>query len=215
MGIFLNLLYPRKCVLCQRILSRNEESLCHTCRSQIQPRPMGKHKLPHIARWYALWEYQEPVPESIHRFKFRMRQSYAQEYAKLLAEELEALDFPEPDMISWVPISKKRRSSRGYDQAQLLAKSLSEEVDIPWVRTLHKIVNNPPQSTIRGDAQRRANVLGAYRVADADQIKDKKILLLDDVLTTGATAGECARMLLTAGAKEVALVTVAAVPRMK
>ena len=196
MGIFLNLLYPRKCVLCQRILSRKEESLCHTCRSQIQPRPMGKHKLP-------------------HRFKFRMRQSYAQEYAKLLAEELEALDFPEPDMISWVPISKKRCRSRGYDQAQLLAKSLSEEVDIPWVRTLHKIVNNPPQSTIRGDAQRRANVLGAYRVADANQIKDKKILLLDDVLTTGATAGECARMLLTAGAKEVALVTVAAVPRMK
>ncbi len=215
MGIFLNLLFPRKCVLCQRILSREEESLCHTCRVEIQPRPMGKHKLPHIARWYALWEYQDQVPESIHRFKFRMRQSYAGEYAKLLADQLEDLEFPEPDMISWVPISKKRRSSRGYDQARLLSKSIAEEVDIPWVRALDKIVDNPPQSTIRGDAQRRANVLGAYRVVDAELVRDKKILLIDDVLTTGATAGECARVLLTAGAKEVSLVTVAAVPRMK
>ena len=215
MGIFLNLLFPRKCVLCQRILSREEESLCHACRAELQPRPMGKHKLPHIARWYALWEYQDKVPESIHRFKFRMRQSYAEEYAKLLADELEALEFPEPDLICWVPISKKRRRSRGYDQAQLLAKSLSEEVDIPWMRALDKTVDNPPQSTIRGDAQRRANVLGAYRVANADEVRHKKILLIDDVLTTGATAGECARVLLTAGAKEVSLVTMAAVPRMK
>ncbi len=215
MGIFLNLLFPRKCVLCQRILSREEDSLCHTCRVEIQPRPMGKQKLPHIARWYALWEYQDQVPESIHRFKFRMRQSYAGEYAKLLADQLEDLEFPEPDMISWVPISKKRRRSRGYDQARLLSKSIAEEVDIPWVRALDKIVDNPPQSTIRGDAQRRANVLGAYRVVDAELVRDKKILLIDDVLTTGSTAGECARVLLTAGAKEVSLVTVAAVPRMK
>lgn len=215
MGVFANLLFPRKCVLCQKVLSRHEESLCDACCAEMQPRPMGKQKLKYIARWYALWEYQDKVPESIHRFKFGTRQSYAAEYAKLLADELDALEFPEPDLISWVPISKHRRRSRGYDQAQLLAKSLSDEVDIPWAKTLVKTVDNPPQSTIRGDAQRRANVLGAYRAADAEQVQNKKILLVDDVLTTGATAGECARVLLTAGAKEVSLVTVAAVPRMK
>lgn len=215
MGIFLDLLFPRKCVLCQRILSRREESLCAACRAEIEPRPMGKHKLPHIARWYALWDYEGKVPESIHRFKFRAHPGYAQEYAKLLAQQLEDLEFPEPDYISWVPISAKRRRNRGYDQAQLLAKHLSNEVDIPFVRVLNKTVNNPPQSTIRGEAQRRANVLGAYSIDDPEYVIGKKLLLLDDVLTTGATAGECARVLLTAGAREVALVTVGAVPRIK
>ena len=71
------------------------------------------------------------------------------------------------------------------------------------VRLLRKKRNNPPQSGITGQAERRANVLGVYGVTDADALKGKRILLLDDIITTGATAGECARMLLTAGAEEV------------
>ena len=215
MGMLLNLLFPRKCVLCQRVLTRREESVCCACGCEIQPRTMGKHKLPYIARWYSLWDYQGNVPESIHRFKFRSCQSYAAEYAKLLAEQLEALEFPDQDCISWVPISRHRRSIRGYDQARLLAESLSKEVEIPCVNTLKKIVDNPPQSGMKGEAERRANVLGAYMIRDSEIVKGKRVLILDDVVTTGSTASECARVLLTAGAKEVSLVTVAAVPRMK
>ena len=74
---------------------------------------------------------------------------------------------------------------------------------------LRKIRNAPPQSGISGDAARRANVLGAYRVTDPDALRDKRILLLDDVITTGATASECARVLLTAGAKSVNCAAVA------
>ena len=68
---------------------------------------------------------------------------------------------------------------------------------------LHKIRHNRPQSGIIGDAQRRANVLGVYRVENPELLQGKKVLLLDDIVTTGATAGECARVLLTAGAKEI------------
>ena len=71
------------------------------------------------------------------------------------------------------------------------------------VRTLKKVRNNPAQSRIAGVAQRKANVLGVYRAVCPEIIKGKRILLLDDIITTGATAGECARVLLTAGAKEV------------
>ena len=71
------------------------------------------------------------------------------------------------------------------------------------VRTLQKVRHNRPQSGISGQAKRRANVLGAYRITDPQQLRGKRVLLLDDVITTGATAGECARVLLTAGAKEV------------
>jgi predicted amidophosphoribosyltransferase len=70
--------------------------------------------------------------------------------------------------------------------------------------------NNPPQSGINGAAARRANVLGVYRAVQQEQISGKRILLLDDILTTGATAGECARVLLTAGAKEIHCGVVAA-----
>ena len=68
---------------------------------------------------------------------------------------------------------------------------------------MKKIRHNRPQSGIVGDAQRRANVLGAYRVENPELLRGKRIILLDDIITTGATAGECARVLLTAGAKEV------------
>ena len=74
---------------------------------------------------------------------------------------------------------------------------------------MKKIRHNRPQSGIQGDAQRRANVLGAYKVIDPSVVVGKRILLLDDIVTTGATAGEVARILLTAGAKEVHLGAVA------
>ena len=78
------------------------------------------------------------------------------------------------------------------------------------VRCLKKIRNNRPQSTVTGQAQRRANVLNAYRAIKPEQFQGKRVLLLDDIITTGATASEAARVLLTAGAKEVCFAAVAA-----
>ena len=106
-------------------------------------------------------------------------------------------------MLTWVPVSRLRRITRGYDQVELLAKAVGRELNIEAQPTLKKIRHNRRQSSISSAAQRKANVLGAYRVISPEVLHGKRILLLDDVLTTGATAGECARMLLTAGAKEV------------
>ena len=107
------------------------------------------------------------------------------------------------DLITWVPTSGLRCFTRGYDQAKLLANATGQELGQPPVRTLRKIRHNRPQSGINGQAQRCANVKNVYRVTDPQKVCGKRILLLDDVITTGATAGECARVLLTAGAKEV------------
>ena len=76
-------------------------------------------------------------------------------------------------------------------------------MNVPPVKTLQKIRNTPPQSRIGDAARRRANVLGAYRAVDPKNFRGKRVLRLDDIITTGATASECARVLLTAGAKEV------------
>ena len=123
---------------------------------------------------------------------------------KLLQSEL-----PEFDLVTWVPISRLRRFRRGYDQGELLARALSRELDICCLPALKKIRHNRRQSGIVGQAERRANVLGAYRPVNADRICGMRILLVDDILTTGATLGECARELLTAGAKEIHCAVVA------
>ena len=123
---------------------------------------------------------------------------------KLLEEDL--ADF---DILTWVPVSPLRRFKRGYDQVELLARAVGRELGTEPIRLLRKTRNAPPQSGISGEAARRANVLGAYRVTDSQAIRDKRILLLDDVITTGATASECARTLLTAKAKQVNCAAVA------
>ena len=87
---------------------------------------------------------------------------------------------------------------------------MGAQLEMEPVRLLKKVRHNRPQSRIRGEAQRRANVLGAYRVTDPALVADKRVLLLDDIITTGATASEAARVLLTAGAKEVYFAAVAA-----
>ena len=114
------------------------------------------------------------------------------------------------DCLTWVPVSSLRKLRRGYDQVELLAKAVGKELGMEPVPLLKKVRHNRPQSGIPDAAKRRANVLGAYRAINRDAISGKRILLLDDILTTGATAGECARVLLTCGAKEIHCAAVAA-----
>jgi predicted amidophosphoribosyltransferase len=93
---------------------------------------------------------------------------------------------------------------------ELIAHALCAELQITPVVCLKKIRHNPPQSGITSAAQRRANVLGAYKVPNPALVAGKRILLLDDIITTGATISECAKTLLAAGAKEIYGVAVAA-----
>ena len=113
------------------------------------------------------------------------------------------------DILSWIPISSLRKLKRGYDQSQLLACAIGKELGIPVVPVLKKIRHTPPQSSLPFAAQRRANITGAYKVKNPGALTGKRILLIDDILTTGATSSECARVLLTTGVKEVYLATIA------
>ena len=111
-----------------------------------------------------------------------------------------------PDLCT---IAKLRRFHRGYDQVELICNEVGKELSVLPVRTLRKIRNTPPQSGIKDVSRRRANVLGAYTACDSAAIKGKRILLLDDVITTGATLSECSRVLLTAGACDVTCAAIA------
>ena len=202
-------LFPPKCVLCRKLLQENETDLCRECRIHTPEFSKSYKKLPYLAGWTALWYYEGDVRRSILRFKFYNARSYANTYGRLLAMKLSQEDM-QFDLLTWAPISRLRKWRRGYDQVELIAKAVCTELNIVPTPTLTKVRHNPPQSGLAGAAQRRANVLGVYRVLDPEQICGKRILLLDDIMTTGATAGECARILLTGGAKEVYCAAVAA-----
>ena len=200
-------LFPPKCVLCGQLLTDNEFDICHSCRQDTEEFLSAKRSIPFVAHWTAIWYYKDNVRKSIHKYKFRNARSYAQSYGRLLAIKLLDKDW---DVLSWVPISPSRKFSRGYDQSQLLAQAVAKELGIKAIPTLKKIRNIKPQSTLAEAAQRRANVLGVYKVKSKNAIVGKRVLLLDDVITTGATASECAKTLLTAGATEVQLAAIAA-----
>ena len=205
----LQILFPPKCVLCRKLLKEEETDLCRTCR-EAQPEFTGnKIKLSFLAQWTGVWYYKENVRQSILRYKFYGRRSYAQSYGRLLAMKLQRESWDDTDVLTWIPISRQRKRRRGYDEVQVLGTVVARELGMPLVPTLRKIRHTKPQSTMGSAAHRRANILGAYQVIDPQLVRGKRILLLDDIITTGTTASESARMLLTAGAKEVKLATLA------
>ena len=205
-----SLLFPPRCVLCRTFLEPDTTDFCHDCRLHAPVFEKSHVKLSFVAGWTAVWYYKDAVRESILRFKFYGRRSYAVAYGQALAMQLQKGQLTDFDILTWVPIAPLRRLRRGYDQVELLVAAVGAELGAHPVRTLKKIRNTPPQSRIRDSSRRRANVLGAYRAVDKEIIRGKRILLLDDVITTGATVSECARTLLAAGAKEVICAGIAA-----
>ena len=201
--LLLNLLFPPKCILCGNLLNRDETDLCRQCRVESPECHKNNLKFSFLDSWAAVWYYDGYIRKSLHRFKFNRARHYAPVYGRLLAMKL-LTQYPEGfDVLTWVPVSRWRKFTRGYDQVELLAQAVGRELNMEPVRTLRKLRNNRPQSGIDRIEKRRANVLGVYRITDPELVKGKRVLLLDDIITTGSTAGECARVLLTAGAQEV------------
>lgn len=205
----LSVLFPPKCVLCRKLLSKEQTDLCPDCRSNAPEFPGSKMKLSFLAQWTGIWYYKENVRQSLLRYKFGGRRSYAAAYGRLLAMKLQRMGWEDANFVTWIPISRQRRFRRGFDQSQRIAQVVARELALPLAATAKKIRHTKPQSLMGDAAHRRANILGAYQVIDPALVKDKRILLIDDIITTGATASECSRVLLTAGAKEVKLATVA------
>ena len=205
----IDLLFPPKCVLCRKLLSKNETFFCRQCRCECEEFGKAKRSIPFVAQWTGIWYYKDSVRGSIHRYKFSNARHYAQAYAQKLALRLQQEEMTDFDLLSWIPVSPQRKRHRGYDQGELLAQALAREFGCDYAPVLQKVRHTPPQSGIHDVAKRRANIQGAYRIPDRDRIRGKRILLLDDVLTTGATSSECAKVLMIGGARAVTLATVA------
>lgn len=213
----LDLLFPPRCALCDRLLDEHETDFCDSCRKTApdfpalpeKSHPDRKTKLQFLDSFTAVWYYKEKARDAVLRLKFHGRTDLAAPLGRRLSMAL-LRDHPEGfDYVTWVPVSTLRRLRRGYDQGQLLARSVAAELGMEPCGLLKKVRNNRPQSSLSGE-QRKGNVLGVYRFSGKMPIAGKRVLLIDDVFTTGSTAEECARVLLTAGAKSVSCGTVAA-----
>lgn len=208
MGIIsgiLDLLFPPKCVFCEKLLKSGEDGVCASC-SEHLPSTDGAavtKRGEFFSVCAAPFYYRGDVRNSLHRYKFSNAHYCAPTYAKILAECITKELAGKYDVVSWVPVSRARRRKRGYDQSQLLASETAKLLGTVPVATLRKTKNTPPQSGIKGAEKRRANVAGVYETCDADIVAGKRILLIDDILTTGATLSECARTLLMSGAEDV------------
>ena len=134
----------------------------------------------------------------------------------ILLEQIRTLDKrrlrERMDGVTWAPLSRGRLRERGYDQARLLAESACRLWETKPLPLLRKTVHNPAQSGLKEAAARRANVLGVYEAVDPERISGHRILLVDDICTTGATLAECARVLREAGAADVVCAAAALTP---
>lgn len=213
-----DLLFPRKCMLCRKMLQATETDLCHSCRQDTveypygasNPAPKGKISLHFLDSFTAVWYYGGNVRKSILRYKFSKAAYLAPRFGRLLAMKVLTQGPDDFDVLTWVPVSRIRRFRRGFDQCELLARAVGKELGIPPEKILKKSRHTPPQSRIVSSAGRKANVLGAFSLVEGADVRNKVIVLLDDIYTTGATTEECARVLLTAGAKEVHCAAIAA-----
>ena len=203
--LILDILFPPRCPFCEKILKSNETLICRKCQEKL-PWIVGEEaeqKFEFISLCVSPLWYQGEVRESIHRFKFNDRSGYSKTYGVFVAQAISDHLYDQFDLITWVPLSSKSLKKRGYDQTKLLATEAARNLNCFAVETLRKVRNTNTQSRIKDDSARRANVLGAYEVISPETVAEKRVLLIDDVVTTGSTLSECARILLTAGAKDV------------
>lgn len=208
LSALLDLLFPPKCPFCGRLLEDGQTLLCPDCQRDL-PWMQGERMVEFVDLCAAPLWYRDKVRQSHHRYKFSGVLAYADTYAALMAQCVEDRLQGRFDVVTWVPLSRWRLWRRGYDQSRLLAERLARNLGVPCVRLLKKVRHTKAQSGLTGESQRRANVLGAYKPAPGADAEGRRVLLVDDVVTTGATVSECARVLRTAGAARVVCVALA------
>ena len=208
----IKLLYPPKCPFCGRILAEDaaEEGVCPACFSALPWTGAGAvSRGSYYSACVSPLYYRDLARQGLLRFKFRRRSAAGRCFGRLMARCVEEKIPWEIDLVTYVPLSLLRLRKRGYSQSRLLAEALAAQLGLPCLRLLRKRRHTQPLSGVKGEERRRAIVSGAFALRPGAEasIAGKCVLLVDDVVTTGATLGECSRLLLTAGADRVACAT--------
>ncbi len=206
----LDLVYPPRCAFCRRLLPDGVRGVCRFCEKKLPfvPPDGQVQSFRNVDKCLSPLYYEGSVRESLHRYKFSSLTAYADIYSEFMGKCIDENGIS-CDIITWIPLSRRRLRKRGYDQAELLARLIAKRQGFHCVRLLKKLRNNPPQSGTGSPEKRRANVKGIYSCIKPDLVKEKTILLIDDIVTTGATLSEATGVLKKAGAAAVYCAAVA------
>lgn len=204
----------RKYGLCGKCLEKipiNDGNICIRCGKSMVNEAQYCMECLNVKRHFDIARssliYKDDVQKLILDFKFYNKKWLAKYLAGFLLTAIELYKLT-ADYLVPTPLSKIREKERGYNQALLLSKELNKLIDIPIIDCLVKIKDNKQQSSLNGK-ERAENVIGVYKVTDKTKIKGKKLLVIDDIITTGHTADEIAKVLYKAGAERVQILTLA------
>lgn len=189
------MVFPPRCEVCK---SSSKEVICPECFKQI------RFMKPHLGI-YCVSTYEGPLRTAIHRFKFKGRKKLAEPLGILMVKYLSktpTIEMKEIDVIIPVPLHPKRLRERGFNQTQLLSNVVGKYYGVPTAPALARHKNTKAQFGLPR-AERFTNITDAFKILDPKSVYNKRILLIDDIYTTGATIAECSKALKIAGAKRV------------
>ena len=210
-NFLLNLFYPKYCFLCQR----EGTYLCQDCLSTLEISGFHqKFSTENLSDLYFATSYQKPLIKNlIQSFKYKpFVKELTDNLSSLIIEHFQLLEKP-PDFADFilipVPMEKKKLKWRGFNQAEEIGKELAKFFGISLLNNVLAKIKETPAQVDLSEEERKENIRNAFSIKNGGQILGRKILLVDDIYTTGSTLTECAKVLKEAGAKEIIGIVIA------
>ncbi len=206
-------IYPSVCGMCDEI---NENYLCTRCKEKLKGYLINKiekcknDKSVYYDYKIKILKYENIIREKIIEYKFNEKTYMYSTLEKIILNDEKICSFLKKyDIIIPVPLYPKKKLERGYNQTELIAKKIAKDLQIKVdTKLLKKIIDTRKQSTLTKQ-ERKSNVKDAFKLKSSKKIEGKKVILFDDIYTTGSTMNECSRIIKKSGAKEIAILTIA------
>ncbi|MDF9800573.1 ComF family protein [Catalinimonas alkaloidigena] len=219
---FISLLFPHCCVVSKLPLAKGEQYIStsfanalpkydlHHTNVNLERKFSGLVDIKYVLVYYK-FSKKSGVQKILHHLKYRNLPEIGILTGKWFGHSLRAAGYQDKfDLIIPVPLHKSKQRKRGYNQADYIAKGIAEVLEIDWSENILQRKVNTQTQTKKSRAERFSNTENIYAIQNQAFIKEKRILIIDDVITTGATVGQCADLVLKEGGKEVSVAALAA-----
>lgn len=217
-----DIIYPKTCDACGQPLLGGEKLICTQClislprtNTHLEPdelterRFWGKITVSHTIA-YLRFSKKSKVQHLLHQLKYKNKPELGILLGELYGQDLKAADFDKNiDLIIGVPLHIQKEKQRGYNQANCIAEGLSKALEVPYDATIARKAINTNTQTKKSRLERFMNVKDAFEITDPEKIKNKRIAIVDDVLTTGATIESFAQTLMDNGCSQISVITIA------
>ncbi|MEN8906176.1 MAG: ComF family protein [Clostridiales bacterium] len=212
-----NLIFPPKCIFCQKIINFDTKLFsCQECYKNLSFKYKKQPLIKSIDNFYfdqviCIFEYADDVKEAIKNFKFNGRSDFGKKFADIIQFSTKNMTkYEKFDIIISVPLHNEKLKSRGYNQSFLISKNLSKKLKIKEGSMYLKKVKKTKNQNDLSKFDRMSNLKGAFEVLDSENfLIGKKVILIDDVFTTGSTLNECSRVLKLNGVIEITILVLA------